>query len=557
MEPSTIQEHFINSVSKMFDPHTIFMSAETVEDLRISLHNSFAGIGIYFGEENNSFVIKELVPGGPAYKSKAIEVGDKIIAIQQEKEREPVDISGMLMNKVFKLIRGKKGTKVTLILQPSKGDISSQKKVILTRDEIELTDSRASAKIFTIIDKNTEKNTNKTQQNSNNIAELDADDIYTDQVKLIITDTDDTKDDHRDVKLAEENNNARENNDTKAYKIGVLTLPMFYGEAAKGDHANSSDDVSELLRKLNEKQIDGLILDLRNNSGGILEEAVKIGGLFIGKGPMVQVRGQFGNVDYIYSKDDEPLWKGPMVTLVSKLSASASEILAGDLGDYNRAIIVGDETTHGKGTVQALLPMEHLFPKFKTKEKMGAAKVTIQKWYLPGGMSTQIKGIKSDIKFPSFDSLLPIGEGDVPHALEWDKIDPVSMPKIAYALSEDVITQVKNSSKQRQKSEPEFKLLHERVAHLKKIVDKKEYVLNLNIRRKEIKETEEFDVLVGKKLKEFDKLTYESEEIKLAPVHKKTSTISVKHNKKSDKKFDTHLHETIRITRDLIEEMKK
>lgn len=553
LEPTIIQEHFINSVSKMFDPHTIFMSAETVDELRVSLHNSFAGIGIYFGEENNSFVIKELLPGGPAYKSKAIEVGDKIIAIQQENESEAIDISGMLMNKVFKLIRGKKGTKVTITLQPSKGDISSQKKVVLIRDEIELTDSRASAKIFSV-QATSSKNDYKLK---NNIAELDSDDIYTDKVKLIITNEGDLNANYNTLKIAADTftnniNGEMNSSENKLYKIGVITLPMFYGEAGEGKHATSSDDVEELIRKLNSQHIDGLILDLRNNSGGILEEAVKIGGLFIGKGPMVQVRGQFDNVDYIYSKDDEPLWTGPMVVLVSKLSASASEILAGDLADYKRAIIVGDETTHGKGTVQALLPMEHLFPKFKTKDKLGAAKVTIQKWYLPCGKSTQMKGIKSDIKFQSFDSLLPIGERDVPHALAWDEIDPVCMPNTKATLNESIVNSVKTLSEQRQKSEPEFKLLNERVLHLKRLVDKKEYILNLSIRRKDIKKTEEFDAIVGKQLKNFEKLSYHYDDVKLPHVHDRTSAVSTNLDRQFDKKFDTHLHETIRITRDLI-----
>jgi carboxyl-terminal processing protease len=492
LEPWIVQEQFINSVSRTYDPHTVFMSHESMEDLRMALHHSFVGIGAYLGDDNGSCIINELVPGGPAARSKDIQVGDHIIAIAQENE-EPVDVSGMLLSKISKLLRGKKGTKVSVTVRPA-GDISEQKTVTLVRDDIEITESRASAKLFS----------------------------------------------------PKENDRER--------KIGVLTLPSFYGDSENNVGASDSTiDMAALIRKLKAKNIEGLILDLRDNNGGILEQSVLVAGLFM-DGPVVQVRGQYGNVDCFHTKPSSILWDGPLIVLVSRMSASAAEILAGALKDHNRAIIVGDKSTHGKGTVQALLPMEQLFSKFKYKENLGASKVTIQKWYRPSGISTQIKGVEADIVFPSFDALLPVGESDLPHAIEWDTIDPLKFsPQEGIKIAQ--IQELERLSQRRQTSLPEFQLLNERIERLKKIMDTKSFSTNLIRRRTEKLEDEWVQRHIDEHLRTMVENDDTFENVLLDVVEKRDAEKKEKSAKamKKPKTFDTHLKETLRIMVDFLE----
>ncbi|MDR1906692.1 MAG: carboxy terminal-processing peptidase [Puniceicoccales bacterium] len=491
LEPWIVQEQFINSVSRAYDPHTVFMSHESMESLRMALHHSFVGIGAYLGDDNGSCIIHELVPGSPAARNKDIQVGDCIIAIAQENE-EFVDVSGMLLNKISKLLRGKKGTKVSVTLRPA-GDISEQKTVTLIRDEIEVTESRASAKFFSLKENGQEK------------------------------------------------------------RIGVLALPSFYGDNEKDiGTSNSASDMIALIQKLKAKNIDGLILDLRDNSGGILEQSVLVAGLFI-EGPIVQVRGQYGNVDRFNTKSSQIFWDGPLIVLVSRMSASAAEILAGALKDYNRAIIVGDRSTHGKGTVQVLLPMEQLFSRFKYKENLGASKVTIQKWYRPSGISTQIKGVEADIVFPSFDSLLPISESDLPHAIEWDSIDSATF-SAQEKIKASQIQELERLSQQRQASLPEFQLLNERIARLKKILDTKNFSLNLTKRRAEKLEDERIQRHIDEQIKAMVKNNDIFEDVLLDAAEKRDAEKKAEsgETKKKPKPLDTHLKESLRIMADFL-----
>jgi carboxyl-terminal processing protease len=491
LEPWIVQEQFINSISQTYDPHTVFMSHESMEDLRMALHHSFVGIGAYLSDDNGNCIISELVPGGPAARNRDIQVGDRIIAIAQENEKH-VDVSGMLLTKISKLLRGKKGTKVLVTIQPS-GDISEQKTVTLVRDEIEIMESRASAKFF-----------------------------------------------------------ALKENDRET-KIGVLTLPSFYGDNEKDvGTSNSVTDMVALIGKLKAKNIDGLILDLRDNNGGILEQSILVAGLFV-DGPIVQVRGQYGNIDCFNTRSSQILWDGPLIVLVSRMSASAAEILAGALKDHNRAIIVGDKNTHGKGTVQVLLPMEQLFSKFRYKEDLGASKITIQKWYRPSGISTQIKGVEADIILPSFDMLLPVGESDLPHAIEWDTIDPAKFSALKKIKAEQ-IQELKRLSQQRQVSLPEFQLLDERIARLKKIIDTKSFSVNLAKRRAEKWEDEYIQRHIDRRIKAMAKNNDPFENVLLDVAEQRDmekKATSGKAKKKS-KPLDTHLKESLRIMVDFL-----
>jgi carboxyl-terminal processing protease len=496
LEPWIIQEHFLNSIARVYDPHTAFMSHKSMENLREVLHHSFVGIGAYLGDENGCCVIKELVPGGPAARSKEIQVGDHIVAIGQENEPY-ADVSGMLVNKIPNLLRGKKGTKVFVKLHPA-GDVNELKVVTLTRDEIELTESRASAKVFRLKDGDRE------------------------------------------------------------WPFGVLHLPSFYGNSEKeADNSDSVADMVALIQKLKREKIEGLILDLRDNSGGILEQSVLIGGVFM-EGPIVQVRGQYGNVERFDTKANQILWSGPLVVLVSKMSASAAEILAGALKDHNRAVVVGDQNTHGKGTVQVLLPMEQLFSKFKYKENLGALRLTIQKWYRPSGLSTQIKGVEADITYPSFDALLPVGESDLPHAIEWDSIAALDL-KPQGKISAEMLAKLLELSQQRQKENPEFQLLNDRIARLKKVLDSKSLSVNLEKRRSEKCEDEKVQQSIDERMKLFAKNNTPFKEILLDVVEARNAEKNRKKNEEDEEKdaleserIDTHLKETLRVMADFL-----
>jgi carboxyl-terminal processing protease len=298
--------------------------------------------------------------------------------------------------------------------------------------------------------------------------------------------------------------------------------------------------------------IDCFILDLRDNNGGILEQSVLVAGLFV-EGPIVQVRGQYGNVDCFNTKSNQILWDGPLIVLVSRMSASAAEILACALKDHNRAIIVGDKNTHGKGTVQILLPMEQLFSKFKYKENLGASKVTIQKWYRPGGISTQIKGVNADIVFPSFDSLLPVGESDLPHAIESDTIKPLEF-SVQEKIKPSQIQELERLSQQRQASLPEFQLLNERIARLKKVIDTKSFSVNLAKRRAEKLEDECIQCHIDEQIKAMAKNNDTFENVLLDVVEKRDAEkkTTATGTKKKSKPFDTHLKESLRIMVDFL-----
>lgn len=489
IEPWIIQEYFLNSLAKRYDPHSSFLSSDTMEDMNTSLHNSFVGIGAHLIDDNGYCTVQELIPGGPAAKSGHIHPGDKIVAIAQGDEKS-VNIIGMMLHKVVKLLKGKKDTVVKITIQPKESDLEDQNVVTLIRDEIELTASRASGRLYSIGD--------------------------------------------------------------QSHKIGYIKLPGFYGHNDKEPkNSNSTHDVLELLKKLKSNHISGLILDLRDNGGGLLDESVSLAGLFIDKGPVVQIHGQFGNTECLWSEKNTIQWQGPMIVLVSKFSASAAEILPGALKDHHRIIVIGEEATHGKGSVQALIPIDN-FIKLVKDNKLGAAKITLQKWYLPSGNSTQIKGVEAHIPLSSFDSLVPLGESSLPNALPWDSIAAAKYDYVANAkhfgffVDEKTIDTLATKSKTRQNSLPEFKLLTERIANAKEKLDNKQISLNLDKRRREKESEENFKEKIEKEFEKLEASDYKYAEIVLDAVEKQSKE---KDNKKEPKKYrpDTHLREAIRV----------
>lgn len=365
LEPSDMQELYCDSLSQFYDPHTNFLSADTMEDFAIELRNALTGIGAVLREERGNCIISELTPGGPAERCGQLQAGDKILAVAQGKEAF-VNIQGLRLRRSVKMIRGKKGTVVRLLIQPADGDPSQRKTVELVRDEIKLEDKLAFAKVFTV---------------------PDARGVW--------------------------------------HTIGWIDVPSFYGaDDAKDTKTHTvSEDVRTLIERLKRFPIEGIILDMRRNGGGLLTEAVKLVGLFLNNASVVQVRGSDLN-QRMYADADGCVWDGPLLVLTSRFSASAAEIAAGALQVMRRALLFGAPVTHGKGSVQAMIEMDKL-PLLTGYAPLGAAKLTIQKWYLPDGSSIQRRGVRPDIAKTSISDCLPVSESDSPHALPWDCIKPM------------------------------------------------------------------------------------------------------------------------------------
>jgi carboxyl-terminal processing protease len=395
------------------------------------------GIGALLWVEDDHCVVKEIITGGPADLDRRLKPNDKIIAVGQigAEAGEPVDVIGMKLRKIVELIRGEKGTQVRLVVQPAESvDGSTREEIVITRDVVNLDSARAKAAIFEVPD--------------------------------------------------------REGN---IRPIGVISLPTFYGpdSGAEGKEQNSATkDIAELIRRLNDAGVQGLVLDLRNNGGGLLSEAVELTGLFIPKGPVVQVRNYYGDVKVDSDHDASIAYTGPLAVLVSRFSASASEIVAGALQNYGRAVVIGDSSTHGKGTVQTVVEMGGLNQQL-ARERSGAAKLTIQKFYLPNGSSTQLNGVVPDIVLPSIEDLLPmVGEKDLPHALVWDEI-PSSFFD-GRPLASRVLTPLREASLSRQDTLEEFAYLKRHIDWFRTRQEQKEISLNLEERRRQKDHDEAF-----------------------------------------------------------------
>ncbi len=451
-----VQEIYLNSLSNLYDPHSSFLSEYALEEFEISVRNSLVGIGAVLQDKDGYCTIAELMLGGPAEKSKQLKEGDKIVAVAQG-DGEFVDVVGKKLRNIVRLIRGKKDTPVRLQIEP-KDSPGIRKEVSLVRDEIQLTTKLAKAEIF--------------------------------QVPV----------------------------GDKTIPVGVIDLPAFYGENENENGAkgfSTTKDVEELIGKLKARGVKGLILDMRKNGGGFLNEAIDLAGLFIRTGPVLQVREGTGRVNHLRDDNPKVAWDGPLIVLVSRLSASAAEIVAGALQNHERAIIVGDKNTFGKGTVQVVYHLSNF-----DKSQKSAAKVTIQKWYLPNGESIQVKGVASDITLPSiFEAMPEIGEDKKEHVLPWDSIDPVSIRAgFGYGEGENgakLRDDLLKKSQQRQKSLDEFKFLGERIDWLKKRQEMKDWSLNLKSREAQLKADDEFADKMDAKQREFAKSNFKSEEILL------------------------------------------
>ena len=354
---------YLNALAHVYDPHSDYLGREEMESLSIAMNLSLFGIGAALEYKDGYCTVRELVPGGPAEVAGVLKPGDRIVAVGQP-GKDTVDITNMPLTQAVELIRGAKGSTVTLKVVPaSAGEGAPPKTVSIVRDQVKLENQEAKARIVDMTTGN----------------------------KL---------------------------------RLGVIDLPSFYAGGDGDAHRSATADVALLLRKLKAEHVQGIVLDLRRNGGGSLAEAISLTGLFIRKGPVVQTRDQAGKIEVGSDTDATVQYDGPLVLLTSRFSASATEILAGALQDYGRAVVVGDSSTFGKGTVQTVVPLANIMDKLKLAHDQdpGALKITISKFYRPSGASTQLRGVTSDIVLPSTSDVSAVSEAALDDPLPWDTI---------------------------------------------------------------------------------------------------------------------------------------
>jgi carboxyl-terminal processing protease len=368
VDEEEVANYFLSSIARAYDPHTDYMSFREMNRFKDGMKNELVGIGALLqGEEDGATKIKGIVVGGPADREGTLKLNDRIVAVDTLNTGKPedmVDIMFMKIDKVVDYIRGKEDSTVALKVEPAGGPPGETKIVVIQRGKVEMKDEQASAQL---------------------------------------------------IEMKSENDVTR--------RLGVLALPSFYADFEEGK-IRCSVDVERILKRLNEEKIDGLILDLRNNGGGSLEEVRRMTGFFMESGPVVQVKNTLGQVQVKDSDNGKPIYTGPMVVMTDKSSASASEILAGALQDFNRAVVVGDSSTFGKGTVQQPMDIGRMLPLFAARNRAGFLKVTIQKFYRPSGSSTQMDGVAADVVIPSLADALEVGEAFLDHPLPHDRIRP-------------------------------------------------------------------------------------------------------------------------------------
>ncbi len=419
---------YLDALAQAYDPHSEYLSKADMKNFSINMGLSLVGIGAMLRSEDGYAKIESLVPGGPAQVDGRLKVGDRISAVAQG-PADYVDVREMRLDKVVEMIRGKKGTRVRLLVIPADAtDPSRRKNVELVRDEIKLKDQEARADIIIRKDENGDP-----------------------------------------------------------IKLGWLTLPSFYADMDK-HQKSTTRDVLALLKRLKKENIAGLVIDLRRNGGGSLEEALSLTGLFLKSGPIVQTKDYNGSIRVSANPDAGIAYSGPMVVLTSRQSASASEIFAAALQDYGRAVIVGDKNTFGKGTVQTILPIARFASLLGSHtDEDGALKLTIQKFYRVAGGSTQLHGVASDIVLPSLSDLPEFGEGALKNALAYDEV-----AKARYTKWSDThslfIDQLRRRSEERIKNDPEFHYVVEDIDRLRHKVDENRISLNEDARKKELQD---------------------------------------------------------------------
>jgi carboxyl-terminal processing protease len=433
LSDNEVLEMYLNALAHVYDPHSDYLGHEQMESLSISMNLSLFGIGAALENADGYCTVREVLPGGPAARSGALRPGDRIIAVAQG-SKDPVDVVNMPLSRTVGLIRGPKGSSVRLSVIPAGAPEGSPSKLIsLVREKIQLADQEAKARIVDL---------------------------------------------------------PRPSGAT--LRLGVVDVPEFYadigGQGAESEKRSVTTDVARLLAKLKAEGVQGVVLDLRHNGGGSLKEAITLTGLFIKKGPVVQTRAATGDVRVESDTDQTVAYDGPMVVLTSRFSASASEILAGALQDYGRAVIVGDSQTFGKGTVQNILPLDRIMDQagLPYAYDPGALKITISKFYRPGGASTQLRGVAADVVLPSTSDLSDVSESALKDPLPWDAVPAARYERLDRVKAQ--LTQLREKSARRIATDKGFVLLADDIARLKTSLASKSVSLNEAARQKELTE---------------------------------------------------------------------
>ncbi|MDQ3617784.1 MAG: carboxy terminal-processing peptidase [Pseudomonadota bacterium] len=419
---------FLNSYANAIDPHTDYLTPRSAENFNMAMSLSLQGIGAVLQKQDDVVAIREIVVGGPAGKSGLINAGDRVVGVGQGDSGTMEDVIGWRIDDVVAKIRGAKGTKVRLDIIPAAAGLDSKpNRIVLVRDAVRLEDQAAKSKIITI-------------------PAVD---------------------------------------DGRAKRIGVIELPSFYQDFEgrrrnSGDYASATRDVAKLLTQFNADKLDGVVLDLRNNGGGSLDEAIELTGLFIDQGPVVQQRESGGRVR-VYGDDDAGIaWEGPLAVLINRGSASASEIFAGAIQDYGRGLVIG-ETSFGKGTVQNLVDLDR-WPANK-EPRFGQVKLTIAQFFRVSGGSTQNKGVVPDIAFPVSVDATEYGESTYDNALPWTRI--AAVPHTRYGNFDPLLPKLVTLHDARVASNEEFRWWSEDVAQFREENAKKWISLNEAERRAE------------------------------------------------------------------------
>jgi len=472
----------VNTITTSMDPHTTFFPPVEKRYFDEQMSGRFFGIGASLRSEDGNIKIATLVTGSPAWKSQQITVGDIVMKVGQGAE-EPVDLTGFDTEDAVKLIRGKKGTEVRLVLKKADGSV---KTVSMIREEIQTEETFARSAVI-----------------------------------------------NRDGK-----------------RMGYIFLPEFYADWERPNGARSAVDVAGEIIKLKEQNVDGIIMDLRNNGGGSLYDVVQMVGFFIEEGPIVQVKDRMGNPNILRDRDRDVLYDGPLAVMVNEFSASASEIFAAAIQDYKRGVVIGSTSTYGKGTVQRNIGLDGNTGPFSASsaDQLGTVKLTLQKFYRINGGSTQLKGVVPDIIIPDQYEYLKYREKDNPDALPWDEIQkaPFRLAKTYYDEP-----RVREASTARISSNPAFTAIRETVARLEKINDK-EYSLNISkykAEQKEIKAAIRKIEEVNKNAKELDIALLPSDEKRLSADNDK---LERRKQWKNSLAKDIYLEESTKVMHDMI-----
>ena len=475
---------YINSLVKQFDPHSFYFSPNEKETFDTSISGKFEGIGARLGKKNQQITILEVISGGPVWKGNLLEPGDVILKVS-DSSGDPVEVTGMRLDDVVKLIKGPKGTNVILNVKRVDGTVND---VNIVRDIVELEESYAKASI---------------------------------------------------VKKNEIN-------------YGLIYLPKFYVDFKSYNERNAANDVKKLIIQLKKEKINGLVLDLRDNGGGSLQTVVDITGYFIKTGPVVQVKSTGGKKQVLRDRDPSIIWNGPLVVLVNELSASASEILAAALQDYNRAIVIGSKQTFGKGTVQNVVDLNKIIAG-NSYGNLGALKLTTDKFYRINGGSTQLEGVKSDIIFPNRYSFIEIGEKDQENPLPWDFIGSA---QFSPSDTKNNFEYVQNESNKRIVSNTYLNLLKEEAKWVKEQQDQYKYSLNYS----EFVRNRDSIVKISKK---FDKIGNYRSDLTIDWIEEDRLEIDVNNSFKEKRARwketlikDIQLNEAINILSDIVQKQK-